>query len=423
MQESTLDHRHANPHALATIMKASEEGQIVAHQDILDEHGAKLWAKDQPVSRELQQRLLERKLREPLESCLRAADGVTHHDLLTIAQRLLADHPALHSGVAPWADELLSDIAQLPLHPVAQLLLTAGRSHSPQAHEHAVMAMMLGGALASQAGGDRYQVRLHMLGGLLHDLGELYIQPDYLHDDRPVCPESWRHICVHPRVGEMLLQRQTDYPRELCRAIGEHHERGNGLGYPMRARQISWLGKRLAAIETFMGVLSTGRAEVWDHAALAVRLLPSEFDDTAMAFASQAARRHAGEALAVPAVSADEVWARAQAHKQGIQAALRASWKLASSSAPRLAAAAVLIMPILEELMRACDALGLWAPRRLLDDALHELHLANQELDFRIQTLPRVVCWLDERWSADEREALDGVWCALQGRTKQLEPA
>lgn len=424
MQEPTLDHRQANPHALATIMKASEEGQIVAHQDILDDRGVKLWAKGQPVSRELQQRLLERKLREPLESCLRAEDGVTHHDLQVTAERLLAELPALRSGVGPWADALLADIAHLPLHPVAQLLLTAGRSHSPQAHDHAVMAMMLAGALGIHAGGDRYQVRMHMLGGLLHDLGELYIQPDYLHDDRPVSPESWRHICVHPRVGEMLLQQQTDYPRELCRAIGEHHERGNGLGYPLRARQVSWLGKRLAAVETFMGVLSSQAPDAWDHAALAVRLLPSEFDEMAAGFASQAARRHGADHPASPvAVDADQVWARAQSHKQGIQAALRASWKLASSAEPRLTAAAGLITPILEELMRACDALGLWAPRHLLGGSLHELHLANQELDFRIQTLPRVMCWLDERWSPEERLALDDVWSALQGRQAELEPA
>ena len=48
----------ANPHALASIMKASETCQIVAQEDILDEHDGKLWAKGQTVSRALRQRLL-----------------------------------------------------------------------------------------------------------------------------------------------------------------------------------------------------------------------------------------------------------------------------------------------------------------------------------------------------------------------------
>ncbi len=409
----------ANPHVLASIVRASEECEIVAHEDILDANGAKLWAKSQPISRALQQRLLERKLQQPLESCLRAADGVTHAALTAQARALLEAKPLLLSGVGPWADALLADIGSLPLHPVAQLLLTAARSNTPLAYQHGVMSMLLAGALASEAGGDRYQVRLHMLGGLLHDLGELYTQGDYLTTDGlPVDRDAWRQICVHPRLGEMLLQRQTDYPRELCRAVGEHHERGNGTGYPARSRQVSRLGSSLAAVEVFMGVLGTEHPDAWEHAGLAVRLLPSEFDPAAASFASHAARRH--QALgAMPSIAApDEIWSCAQAHRSAIQAALKASWALGSQAvSPRLTAEAGLVLSILQELLLACDALGLWAPRQLVGEQLHELHLVNQELNFRMQVLPRVVCWMDDRWSGKERIALDRIWGALRGES------
>lgn len=416
MQDAAHVTGHTNPHALASIVKASESCQIVAHEDILDEHGVKLWSKNQPVSHALQQRLLERKLRHPLESCLRAEDGVTHVDLNQLATQLLAQHPLLSSGVGHWADALLEDIPHLPLHPVASLLLTATRASTPEAYDHAVMSMLLGGALALHAGEDRYQVRLHMLGGLLHDLGEMYIQPDYLRDGRPLAPEAWRHICVHPKVGEMLLQRQTDYPRELCRAVGEHHERGNGLGYPARARQLSPLGARLSAVETLMGVLASGRPAAWEHAALAVRLLPSEFDRAAASLASEAARRHQATAPMPTCPPADEIWARAQDHQRHIQAALQVVLTLTEEApSAKVKAAAATITPILEELLRACDALGLWAPRHLAGEQLHELHLANLELAYRIETLQRTVCWLDGSWCPAESDALAQVWQALFG--------
>jgi hypothetical protein len=73
------------------------------------------------------------------------------------------------------------------------------------------------------------------------------------------------------------------------------------------------------------------------------------------------------------------------------------------------------VFSILQELLIACDALGLWAPRQLVGDQLHELHLVNQELSFRMQVLPRVVCWMDDRWSGQERAALEQVWGALRG--------
>ena len=411
MQAMAQNQGATNPHALASIMKASESCQIVAQEDILDEHGVKLWAKGQPVSRALQQRLLERKLSQPLESCLRAEDGVTHGEMVEVARRLVDTQPLLHSAISPWATDLLSDIPRLPLHPVAQLLLTASRGSHAQTYEHAIQSMLLAGALALHAGGDRYQQRLSMLGGLLHDIGELYIQPDYLRDDLPLGPEAWRSICVHPRVGELLLQRQTDYPKELCRAVGEHHERGNGLGYPARVRYLSWLGARLSAVETFMGVLASEQPDAWEHAALAVRLVPGEFDGSAVSFASQAARRHQGQGRITPCPDGQSVWEAAQELKNGLQAALRESWVLAASSAsPKVSGTARMVSPILEQLLRSCDALGLWAPRHLAGEHLHELHLAHQELRFRVQSLRRVSCWLDESWLPNESEELDRLW-------------
>ena len=44
----------ANPHALASILAASETRSIIASRDIFDISGIKLWARDQPVSAALQ---------------------------------------------------------------------------------------------------------------------------------------------------------------------------------------------------------------------------------------------------------------------------------------------------------------------------------------------------------------------------------
>ncbi|MDP1045500.1 hypothetical protein Q6332_31175, partial [Klebsiella pneumoniae] len=76
--------------------------------------------------------------------------------MVEVARRLVDTQALLHSAISPWASDLLSDIPRLPLHPVAQLLLTAARGSSPQAYEHAIQSMLLAGALALHAGGDRY---------------------------------------------------------------------------------------------------------------------------------------------------------------------------------------------------------------------------------------------------------------------------
>lgn len=407
----------ANPHAVASIMKASESCQIVAHEDILDENGVKLWAKNQPVSLALQQKLLERKLRQPIESCLRADDGVTHRELAELGQRLYDSKTHLRSGISPWAKELLEDIPHLPLHPVAQLLLTAARGSSPKAYEHAVMSMLMAGAMAIYSGGDRYQQRMSMLGGLLHDIGELYIQPDYLNSTTPLTPQAWRSICVHPRVGAMLLQNQTDYPQELSRAISEHHERGNGMGYPTQSKHLTALGSRLSAVEAMMGILNSERADAWEHAALAMKLVPGEFDPVSLAFASQAASRlgHQASQQADDDADADQIWEHALTYQSGLLEAQREAGRLATlSPAERVRATAGAVANAAEQLLKTCNALGIWAPRHLTGKQVRELRLANTEMDFRIQTLQRTFCWTDEGLAESERSELEKVWHVLR---------
>ena len=79
----------ANQHALATILDASQTKSIIASRDIFDIGGTKLWARDQPVSSAVQRKLLDRQLRNPLESGLLVEDGVTPQALVQCAEALV----------------------------------------------------------------------------------------------------------------------------------------------------------------------------------------------------------------------------------------------------------------------------------------------------------------------------------------------
>src|SRR5688572_3065140 len=95
-----------NPHALAALTKAGESYPIIASQDIVDVRGVKLWACDQPVTAALQQRLLERRLQQPLEVCLRAEGGVTLFTLMHDLQELIESSAPLAPALRPWASVL-----------------------------------------------------------------------------------------------------------------------------------------------------------------------------------------------------------------------------------------------------------------------------------------------------------------------------
>lgn len=267
-----------NPEALSALAQASETYAIVASQDIVDMRGRKLWNRGQRVTPALQQRLQDRGLQQPLEVCLSVEDGVTVHSLHQHLKTYFEEDSPLAMSLRPWAPVVLQQVQELPLHPVAQLLLTTALATRPKTLPHAIQAMALAGAMSDRQD-STLDIRLAMLGGLLHDIGEVYVQPHHLEHDGPLNLMGHKHLVMHPRIAQLLLGTTTDYPDALCRAIGEHHGRLDGSGYPARLGEdnISSLGRMLSVVEVTLGIMRKPHAQL-ARASFALRVIPGEFD-------------------------------------------------------------------------------------------------------------------------------------------------
>lgn len=281
-QAQAGDFRSANPHALAVILEASETRSIIAATDIFDIRGNLLWARNQPVSADLQRRLMDRALKNPIETSLMAEDGVQPGTLREAIAGLIESDGALSPLLTPQAAALQRGAMALRLHPVAQLLLSVAQTARPAMFAHAIEAMAVAGALMAASGtasGD--EVTRAMAAGLLHDIGEMYVAPEFGEADaaRTLDVETYRQLVVHPHVGQLLLRQLTDYPAEVVRAVAEHHERLDGSGYPHRLRdeQISPMGCLLAVTEEALAALRAPGATL-HHASVALRVVPHEFD-------------------------------------------------------------------------------------------------------------------------------------------------
>lgn len=386
------DFSSANPHALATILDASQTQKIIAARDIFDIAGIKLWARDLPVSQSLQRKLLDRKLKEPLENCLKVEDGVTARTLADELQSLLYDPIPLASLLHPHADALLREAAALPVHPVAQLLLSASRTSSPSRFQHAVHAMALNGALMCAHGGNAADLRTAMLCGLLHDLGEMYIGPEFGESDaeRTLDILSYQQLVVHPHVGSLLLKQLTDYPADIVRAVAEHHERMDGSGFPhcLQGDKISPLGRLLAVTESTLAALADNAAEL-SRASIALRVVPGEFDLRWVGLISQVVRE---QPPTEAHCRADELKARLATLSAVMDGASDAAAALLHEAvSDDLKGALALTEHLLNRLRRGLTTTGLWHadPVTLLNIA--EVEAVEGELRFRLRRIERAV--------------------------------
>ena len=402
------DFSTANPHALATILEASQTRSIIASRDIFDISGTKLWARDQPVSSALQRKLLDRKLRNPLESCLMAEDGVTAKTLQKAAQLQLDGDTPLSLLLRPHGAKIVREIEHLPIHSVAQLLLTASESSRPETFEHAVQAMALSGALMLEHGGGTAELRLAMLCGLLHDLGEMYIDPRYgeADADRALDFQSYQQLVVHPHVGYLLIAQLTNYPATVARAIAEHHERLDGSGYPhsLQRDQMSPLGRLLAVMEGALGVLRTAPASL-ARVSVALRVVPGEFELGWVGAISDVAR-------AQPAPRANHAVNDVQARLAVLDGALRVAKEqvdelAVSAESPALKSALTLAQHLLGRLRAGWFASGLWSNEALLAQDAAEVEAIEDELFFRLRSIERAALLRAGALASDEAQRLE----------------
>ena len=269
-----------NHHYLNKVIDLSEDMRVEASEDIFDARGNKLLAKGAQVSRALQERLIVHKLKKPLEACIVVEGGVDGRSVMRSAERVLDTSAAIKhiltatqvGGVSP-----VSLLSQLSFGSALSMMLTIADREGGGALDHAVTVSLLSIAIARKAKLSQTDQACAGLAGLLHDIGELYIDPTFLMKGKRLLPHEWAHIVVHPHTGMMLINQLESYPQGVGRAVAEHHERNDGSGYPRRLAggAISAAGHVVSIAETVAGVI------VKDHplerADLALKIIPGEY--------------------------------------------------------------------------------------------------------------------------------------------------
>ncbi|MCD6671243.1 MAG: DUF3391 domain-containing protein [Burkholderiaceae bacterium] len=92
--------------------------------------------------------------------------------------------------------------------------------------------------------------------GLLLDLGKALLPRELLEHPGMLATHDYALMQQHVAIGRDLLERTGALEPEVLRAIGEHHERLDGSGYPRRLRgnDIGLLGRMAAIVDTFSGL-------------------------------------------------------------------------------------------------------------------------------------------------------------------------
>jgi putative nucleotidyltransferase with HDIG domain len=162
-------------------------------------------------------------------------------------EQLLAQGVDLQ-GEELYATTLLGLIGELRTHD----RLTRGHSERVQAY-----AGMIGKELRLSEE-DTAKLRW---AALLHDVGKLHVPGAILNKTTRPSEREWAVLSTHPQHGVELAQPLRQWLGPWLDAIGQHHEKWNGTGYPagLRGDAISY-GARIVAVADTFDVITSARS-------------------------------------------------------------------------------------------------------------------------------------------------------------------
>jgi HD-GYP domain-containing protein (c-di-GMP phosphodiesterase class II) len=393
-----------NPHYLEHVITVCGSHGVQASEDIVAHNGMKLLAKNARIDAVVRERLLQHKLRKPLEDCVHVVGGVIPARFGPIADMLLEQHPLLRTlCAAASALPVPASLAKLRLSDPLQSLLTVYCEFEDNRLEHTVGVAMLAFALARKLlPGEVDRHRTLAIAGLVHDVGELYIDPECLRQGAHIGPREWKHIVAHPVIGHRVLRDMAG--AAVADAVLNHHERLDGFGYPRGISRdaLSLDDQILAAAEWLMALIESGR-ESLVHASIATRLVPGEFSPAVLDELARAARavEQARGSAPVPVPLEDAVPRVAR-----IAATLRRFRESQDWIVERIRGAGTALKPTLElamermlQIQKAFSMTGLDAhnPQLLLrelaalqDPSVHvEVIAVVREIEWRLRELER----------------------------------
>jgi response regulator RpfG family c-di-GMP phosphodiesterase len=146
---------------------------------------------------------------------------------------------------------------------VAEALVTALEAKDPYQRGRAARVSALAASVAAERGMDEDAIEAVRLAGRLHDVGTIGVSDTVLHKPDALSPDEMAHVRQHVRLGLDILAplRAVRGMDAVLRAVGDHHERWDGTGYPrgLAGEAIDAGGRVLAAADAWDAV-TTARA-------------------------------------------------------------------------------------------------------------------------------------------------------------------
>lgn len=121
-------------------------------------------------------------------------------------------------------------------NPDALVCLSQLKEVSEYTALHSIRSCILALAFGRHMALSRDELQVLGLGAMLHDIGMIKVPEHILGKQEELTPREFETMAKHVSWGLEILRSSGDLPAGSLEVVAQHHERGDGGGYPQRLR-------------------------------------------------------------------------------------------------------------------------------------------------------------------------------------------
>lgn len=121
---------------------------------------------------------------------------------------------------------------------------------------HSLDTCIMASFLGLSSGLKEKELKELAIGAILHDIGKVQISERIITKKGPLTEDEFIEIKKHPVYGREILSKNVHIPDNAIKAVSEHHERIDGMGYPynLKGNEISKFGKIVCICDVYDAV-------------------------------------------------------------------------------------------------------------------------------------------------------------------------
>jgi HD-GYP domain-containing protein (c-di-GMP phosphodiesterase class II) len=220
-------------HYVGHLTEVSATNKVILTEDVFNQRGLLVVKKGVAVDKDFAQKIAKHKLLEPLDNSIALTSTLNQRTSFEIFTSRLDDMNlsdiVRHNGMYQDALENFHLVTRYPL--IAQKL-TVLAERLPDVFARSLLTSVMALGLCRELKLSKQITENVFLANIISDVGLLHIDPLIVNKEGQYTQQEWKMMQGHVVIAKHFADMVPNLPKQVGRAVLEHHERPDGFGYP-----------------------------------------------------------------------------------------------------------------------------------------------------------------------------------------------